>query len=168
MAVQLSALRGGIVTAVTSSHDRGERLKTLGASHVLNRNSVEAEDVSAEYDVIVDTVAGPAIGEFVGRLANNGQYLLCGAAGGMPPADFGMALLMNYHKSPSLLAFSLNSVGADQYRTAAEALLGQVVIGTLIPVIDAIMTLEASAEAFRRIIAGKTFGKLVLHVDAQS
>ena len=144
-----------------------QRLKTLGASHVLNRNSVEPENVSAEYDVIVDTVAGPAIGDFVGRLANNGQYLLCGAAGGMPPADFGMGLLMNYHKSPSLLAFSLNSVGADQYRAEGEALLAQVVTGKLIPVLDEIMALETTAEALRRIIDGNIFGKLVLNLIAQ-
>ena len=166
MAVQLGALRGGIVTAVTSSDERCERLKILGASHVLNRNSVEPEDVSAEYDVIVDTVAGPAIGGFVGMLANNGQYLLCGAASGIPPTDFGMGLLVNYHKSPSLLAFSLNSVGADQYRAAAEALLGQVVTGRLIPVIEEIMALEKAVDALHRIIDGKIFGKLVLHVIA--
>lgn len=162
MAVQLSALRGGIVTAVTSSNERGERLKALGASHVLNRISVAPEDASAEYDVIVDTVAGPAIGDFVGRLANNGQYLLCGAAGGMPPADFGMHLLASYHKSPSLLAFSLNSVGADQHRAAAEALFSQVVTGKLIPVIDEVTALETAADALRRMIDGKTFGKLCL------
>ena len=149
-------------TAITSSHDRGELLKTLGASHVLNRNAVEPENVSAEYDVIVDTVAGPAIADFVGKLANNGQYLLCGAAGGMPPSDFGVSLLLNYHKSPSFHAFSLNSVGADQYRAEAEALLGQVVTGKLVPVIDEIMALETTADALRRIIDGKIFGKLVL------
>ena len=167
MAVQLSALRGGTVTAVTSSTDRGERLLKLGASHVLDRNSVEREDASAEYDIVVDTVAGPNIGDFFGRLANNGHYLLCGAAGGMPPADFGVGLLMNYHKSPSFHAFSLNSIGADQHRAAAEALFDQVVTGKLVPVIDKIVALEGTADAIQRVIDGRFFGKLVLHPTAQ-
>lgn len=84
----------------------------------------------------------------------------------MPPADFGMSLLLNYHRSPSFFAFGLNSVGVDQRRVAAEALFDQVVIGTLIPVIDGIVALETAAEALRRIIAGEIFGKLVLHIDA--
>lgn len=63
MAVQLAARQGaGTVAVTTSSPERGDRLRKLGATHVLDRagegRGEEPQDAPAGYDVIIDVVAG--------------------------------------------------------------------------------------------------------------
>jgi NADPH:quinone reductase len=59
MTVQLAARGGASAVAVTtSSAERGERLRKLGATHVLDR---AGEGDSAGYDVIIDIVGGAVV-----------------------------------------------------------------------------------------------------------
>lgn len=112
MAAQPAALTGGAVTAVTSSPERGDRLRDLGVVRVQDRTT--GQDGSADtYDIIVDPVAGPDLGRYIERLRPNGRYVLAGAAGGAPAPDAFGSILTTYHHSPTLLAFSLDSVDAD-------------------------------------------------------
>lgn len=161
MATQLAALATKNVTVITSSKERGERLIGLGASRALDRHAGE-EAGAGEYDVIVDTVAGPQIPAFLGKLAPNGRYVLCGGAAGLPAPDFGMGLLSVFHKSPTLSAFSLNSVsGPDQHRETAE-LISLVEAGRLAPVIDSSLPLEQAKAAHEKMETGAVFGKIIL------
>jgi NADPH2:quinone reductase len=69
MAVQL-AVRGGAgaVAVTTSSAERGDRLRKLGATHVLDRSGGGGEDAPAAYDVIIDIAAGADLPSFFGKL----------------------------------------------------------------------------------------------------
>jgi NADPH:quinone reductase len=59
MTVQLAARGGASAVAVTtSSAERGDRLRKLGATHVLNRAGEGGQDAPPGYDVIIDIVAG--------------------------------------------------------------------------------------------------------------
>jgi NAD(P)-dependent dehydrogenase (short-subunit alcohol dehydrogenase family) len=61
MTVQLAARGGASAVAVTtSSAERGDRLRKLGATHVLDRTGEGDQDAPAGYDVIIDIVAGAA------------------------------------------------------------------------------------------------------------
>ena len=161
LAVQIAARIGCAVTAMTSSADRGRRLKELGAAAFLDRTSDAAGELGS-YDVIIDTVGGAEVGRFLGRLAANGRYVLCGGVQGPPPADFGASMVLNFHNSPSFLAFSLNSVGQPQIRPALDTLFEQVATGLLRPVVDSVLTLAQAPDAHERLQAGQAFGKLVL------
>jgi NADPH:quinone reductase-like Zn-dependent oxidoreductase len=82
MTVQLAARGGaGAVAVTTSSAERGDRLRGLGATHVLDR----AGDGPGSYDVVIDVVAGADLPSFVDRLGPNGRMVAVGIVGGYPP-----------------------------------------------------------------------------------
>lgn len=89
--VQLAARGGaGTVAVTTASAERGERLRVLGATHVLDRRGEAAagSDAPAGYDVIIDVVAGADLPSFVGKLNPNGRLVIVGAVDGRPPRAF--------------------------------------------------------------------------------
>lgn len=93
MTIQLAARGGASAVAVTtSSGERADRLRGLGATHALDRSGQGGLDAPAGYDVIIDIVAGSAMPSFFARLNPNGRMVAVGAVAGNPPADFGMEL----------------------------------------------------------------------------
>jgi NADPH2:quinone reductase len=161
MAVQLAANRSCEVIAITSSTECGDRLKKLGATRALNRRSVRPEELP-ESDVVVDTVAGDDVGSFINLLGLNGRYVFCGGVGGSPPANFGSYLLSTFHRSPTLYALSLNSIGMHDLMAATSDLFGQAARGEIVGVIDDVLPLESAADAHRKLESGSAFGKLIL------
>lgn len=161
MAVQIGANRGCAVIAITSSTERGNRLKELGASITLDRFSMDIGNMP-EYDIIVDTVAGNDIGGFINLLALNGRYVFCGGVAGAPPLDFGAHLVSAFHRSPTFYELSLNSIGTRDLMLAMSDLFGQAARGEIIGVVDDVLSLERAADAHRKLESGGAFGKLVL------
>ncbi|MFE2675876.1 quinone oxidoreductase family protein [Streptomyces hygroscopicus] len=159
-ATRIAYARGAEVTAVTSSPARGERLRALGAARVVDRTQSAVPEET--YDVVVDTVAGPGLGEHLGLLRPNGRYVLCGGAGGVPgPESFG-PLLSDFHKSPTLFALSLNSVSPEDLRLSWERITALLAEGRLSAVLDRRFPLTEAEAALRRVESGKVFGKVVL------
>ncbi len=81
-AVQLAALRGAEVTAITSAAKATEVL-SLGAARVVDRE----EDLSAALagrpaDVVVDNVCGPGLDDLLTVLRSGGTYVTSGAIAG--------------------------------------------------------------------------------------
>jgi NADPH2:quinone reductase len=68
------------VAVTTSSAERGDRLRKLGATHVLDRAGQGGQDAPPGYDVI------------------------------NPPADFGMTMMAAFQKSLSFATFSTDTV----------------------------------------------------------
>lgn len=161
MAVQLAALSGCEVTAITSSPERSDRLRGLGVAHVQDRTA--GQDGSGNtYDIIVDPVAGADLGRYIEMLRPNGRYLLFGAAGGVPAPDAFGSIMTTYHNSPTLFAFSLNSVDADTVGAAAAELFGQAARGDLRAVIDEQVPLAEAHRAHERLESTPVFGKITL------
>lgn len=158
------AVRGGAsaVTVTTSSPERGRRLREFGATHVLNRAGDGDAEAPTTFDVIIDIVGGADVPAFVDRLAPNGRMVVVGSVAGLPPADFGMRLMLAFQQSRSFATFSLNTVpvairDAIRAETFAEAARGE-----LHPVVHAILPLEHAAEAHRHMDSGSVFGRIVL------
>ena len=94
MTVQLAALAAaGAVAVTTSSAERGDRLRKLGATDVLDRSGEGAGNAPGGYDVIIDIIAGPQMPSFFAKLNPNGRLVAVGVVGGQPPADFGMTMM---------------------------------------------------------------------------
>ncbi|WP_349864180.1 zinc-dependent alcohol dehydrogenase family protein [Leifsonia sp. WHRI 6310E] len=162
-AVELAARGGAPAIAVTtSSPARGERLRELGATHVLDRRGAGDATAPAAFDVIVDIVGGEDLPLFLDRLAPNGRLVLVGAVAGFPPADFGAHLLRSFQQSRSFATFSLDSVPRDALRTARTELFAAATQGALHPVVEAVLPLDQAAEAHRLMDAGRVFGRIVL------
>ena len=179
-AVELAARGGaGVVAVTTSSAARGERLRELGATLVLDRNGnrglVGGEDHGDEndrdedrggesdsFDVIIDIVGGDALPDFIDRLKPNGRMVVVGIVAGMAPADFGMRLMQTFRQSRSFATFSLDTIPlAERAKTRSE-LFEDAVRGKLHPVVHQVMELDQAAEAHRLMDDGLVFGRIVL------
>lgn len=158
------ASRGGAnaVAVTTSSPERGERLRELGATHVLDRSGDGDAAAPERYDVIIDIVGGPATGEFVDRLAANGRMVVVGAVAGMPPADVAGRLLASFQQSRSFATFSLDTIPVPARNAARADLLARAAKGDLHAVVHDRLPLDQAAEAHRQMDLGTVFGRIVL------
>lgn len=159
--VELAGRAGASAIAVTSSSlERGRRLRTLGATHVLDRSGIG--DAPHRFDVIIDIVGGPDVSVFLDRLAPNGRLVMVGAVAGYPAPDFGMSLIRAFQQSRSFATFSLATVPVDERNAVREALLDSAARGELSAVVHAVLPLAQAAEAHRQIDRGTVFGRIVL------
>ncbi|GAA4607434.1 zinc-binding dehydrogenase [Actinoallomurus liliacearum] len=163
MTVQLAARRGaGTVAVTTSSAERGDRLRELGATHVLDRFGEGDEDAPAGYDVIIDVVAGVDMPSFFAKLNPNGRMVAVGAVGGQPPADFGAKMMADFQKSMSFATFSAATVADADRRAVRTAQFAAASRGELRTVVHELLPLEQAVPAHRKMDAGEVFGRIVL------
>ncbi len=164
MTVQLAARGGaGAVAVTTSSAERGDRLRELGATHVLDRSGEGGEDAPAGYDVIIDIVAGADLPSFFDRLNPNGRMVAVGIVAGRPPTDFGMSMIAAFRKSLSFATFSADTVREpDRRAVRTEQFAAASRGGGLRTVVHEVLPLEHAALAHRKMDAGEVFGRIVL------
>jgi NADPH:quinone reductase-like Zn-dependent oxidoreductase len=163
MAVQLAAGGGAGTVAVTaSSAARGDRLRGLGATHVLDRGGAGGQDAPAGYDVIIDIAAGPDMPSFFARLNANGRMVAVGVVAGYPPPDFAMQMFTAFQKSMSFATFSTDTVPAVARRAAIAALFAAAGRDELRSIVHERLPLEEAALAHRKMAAGEVFGRIVL------
>ena len=163
MTVQLAARGGASAVAVTtSSADRGDRLRELGATHVLDRAGEGGEDAPAGYDVIIDIVAGADLPAFFAKLEPNGRMVAVGAVGGNPPADFAMEMFTAFQKSMSFATFSAATVTESDRRAVTAGLFAAAGRGELHAVVHELLPLEQAGLAHQKMAAGEVFGRIAL------
>jgi NADPH2:quinone reductase len=169
MTVQLAARGGASAVAVTtSSAQRGDRLRELGATHVLDRAGEGGQDAPAGYDVIIDIVAGADMPSFFARLNPNGRMVAVGIVAGQPPMDFGMTMMAAFQKSMSFATFSTDTVAASDRRAVIAWLFTAAGRGELHSVVHEQLSLKQAVLAHQKMDAGEVFGRIVLAPDAQS
>lgn len=164
-AVQLAALGGAASVAVTtSSAERGERLRALGATRVLDRSgdAMDGEDAPGAYDIVLDVVAGPGMPSFFDRLAPNGRLVAVGVVAGQPPADFGTKLMAAFQKSMSFATFSSDTVAPADRRAVRAEQFAAASRGELTSVVHEVLRLDQAVLAHRKMDAGEVFGRIVL------
>ncbi len=163
MAVQFAARSGAsAVTVTTSSAARGDRLRELGATHVLDRAGRGPADAPASYDVIVDIVAGPGLPAFFDKLEPNGRMVVVGVMAGWPPADFGKEMIAAFQKSMSFATFSADTVPIPDRRSVTADLFAAAGRGEVKAVVHEVLPLDQAAAAHRRMADGEVFGRIVL------
>jgi NADPH:quinone reductase len=159
MTVQL-AVRGGAsaVAVTTSSAERGDRLRVLGATHVLDRAGTGA----GSYDVIIDIVAGADLPSFFDKLNPNGRMVVVGAVAGFPPEDFAKSMFTTFRKSLSFALFSAATVSDADRRAAAADLFTAASRGELRTVPHEVLPLAQAVLAHQKLAAGEVLGRIVL------
>ncbi len=163
MAVQLAARgRAAAVAVTTSSAERGEQLRRLGATHVLDRSGEGGKQTPAGYDVIIDVVAGKDMPSFFDRLNPNGRMVAVGAVAGQPPADFGTKIMAAFQKSMSFAAFSAATVTGADRRTVRSEQFAAASRGEIETVVHEVLPLDAAVLAHQKMDAGEVFGRIVL------
>jgi len=83
--VELAATQGALVTAVSSSPERGERLLALGAAEVVP----DVESAEGPFELVFESIGGLSLEQAVTRLAPRGTLLWLGQASRRPASlDF--------------------------------------------------------------------------------
>lgn len=162
-AVQLAKAMGARVIATTSSAEKAERLRALGADEVVNYNEIEAWGRHVRktltggtgVDCVVE-VGGPAtINESLRAVRPGGEVVLIGfLTEENPGIDYFLL------KGSNAVVRSI-AVGD---RAALEDLVRAWRGARLKPVIDKVFDFDEALEAFAHMQAGRHVGKVVIRV----
>ena len=164
--VLLAKIRGAEVIACASSDDKIQRLKDLGADHVINYKEVDFSKWAIEkfgkpqrrsneggVDVVVNFTGGDTWAPTLRCVKRGGKILVCGATAGYDPKED-----LRY-----IWSFELNVIGSNSfYDENLKALMDLIEEGTMKPVIDEVLPLERAVEGLELIENRKVFGKVVV------
>jgi len=164
--VVLAKMLGAEVVAAAGSADKAERLKALGADHVINYKEVDfSKWVIEKYgkpqrrtyeggvDVVINFTGGETWHPSLRCLKRGGKLLVCGATAGYDPKED-----LRY-----IWSFELQIIGSNSfYDENLIALMQMIEAGKMKPLIDRNVPLEGAAEGLRLIQDRKVIGKVVV------
>jgi NADPH:quinone reductase-like Zn-dependent oxidoreductase len=161
-AIQIAKMLGARVLATTSTDDKAERARQLGADAVINYST---HDFVAEckrltdkrgVDVVIEHVGGEVFARSILAAAWGGRVVTCGATTGFSST---LDLRHVFFRQVEVLGSTMGSKG-DLF-----GVLRLVEEGKLRPVIDRVLPLWSAVEAHRLLEERRAFGKIVLEVD---
>jgi NADPH:quinone reductase-like Zn-dependent oxidoreductase len=164
--VLLAKMRGAEVIACASSADKIQRLKDLGADHVINYKEVDFSKWAVEkygkpqrrtydggVDAVINFTGGDTWAPTLRCVKRGGKILVCGATAGYDPKED-----LRY-----VWSFELKIIGSNSfYDENLTALMDLIEAGKLRPVIDEVLPLERAVEGLRLIENREVFGKVVV------
>jgi NADPH:quinone reductase-like Zn-dependent oxidoreductase len=160
-ALQICKARGARVWVTSSSPEKLERARALGADELLDHSTMNvAKEIRARtgkrgVDVVVDSVGERTWEQSLGSLARAGRLVTCGGTSGP-------ALTMDVRK---LFWNQWSILGSTMGNDAEfEAIVAELAAGRLQPPIDSVHALADGRAAFERLESGKQFGKVVVRI----
>jgi len=161
-AIQLAPAAGCRVIATSSSDEKLERLRALGATHGINYRTAPGwwEEVKrltggAGADLIVE-VAGATLDGSLDAVAFGGTVSVVGSVGGRATEPFNPIKLLA--KCARMYGVSVGSIEMfERMNRAIDA-------HRIRPVIDSAYEFDRANEALARLDSGAHFGKVVIHV----
>lgn len=164
--IQLAVTHGYRVITTTSTQEKAEICRELGAHHVLRYAEATPERVRELSDggvtVVFDGVGRDTFDDSLASLARRGTLVLFGAASGpVPPVD---PQRLNAAGSVFLTRPTLSDFIADteEYRERAAEVMEGIVDGSLRLSVGATFGLSDAAEAHRALQSRGTTGSVIL------
>ena len=168
IAIQLAKLWGARVIAVTSSDEKAELAKKLGADHVVD---AATEDLSKALrdanggrgvNLILEMVGGKTFDQSLLALGTFGKLITFGMASRTAPTPIHPGALM--HGSKTVAGFWLaNCFGKKElFNDVIEELFALISDGKLKPVIGATYPLSQAQAAHKSMLARESVGKIAL------
>ncbi len=162
-ALRLAKLTSTKVIVTSSSDEKLDRARMVGADHTINYRKVDdvaqcVRDVTSGrgVDVIVDTVGAATWPIDFSAVRRGGKIVLCGVTSG---SEAPTNLQMLYWNQLTILG---STMGSDEdFREMLKA----VTAAKLKPLIDSVMPLENIKDAMGKMETGEQFGKIVLRVS---
>lgn len=162
----LAKLLGAEVIACAGSDEKCERLKALGADHVVNYQTTdfskwaigqygkpERRTHEGGVDVVINFTGGDTWLPSLKCLKRGGTLLVCGATAGYDPKED-----LRY-----VWSFELNIRGSNSfYEEDLVSLLDLIAQGKIDPIIDRVVPLEQAAEGLALIRDRAVLGKVVV------
>lgn len=160
-ALQICKARGARVWVTSSSREKLEQARALGADELLDHSIVNvAKEIRARtgkrgVDVVVDSIGERTWEQSLGSLARAGRLVTCGGTSGP-------ALTMDVRK---LFWNQWSILGSTMGNDAEfDAIVAELEAGRLVPPIDSVHALADGRAAFDRLESGKQFGKVVVRI----
>lgn len=164
--VELAKLAGCEVIACTSSDEKADKLKALGADHVLNTSRNDFVEWVIErfgkprtrgegggVDVCVNYVGGDTWAQCLRTVRRGGRILTCGATAGYDPKTD-----LRY-----IWSFEHTIIGSNGWtREDHVEMLEMIAEETFKPIIDSVRPIEDIRESMSDMIERRVFGKAVL------
>jgi NADPH2:quinone reductase len=168
-AVQIGKLLGIEMYGTSSSEEKLARVKTLGLQHGINYKQRDYEEAVKEMtrgegvDAVFEMLGGEHTAKSVRCLHDFGRVIVYGAATGQP-AHLDARIL--YAKGASVHGLWLTYLSGNRelMKQAWMQLSAWTANGHLRPVIGHMFPLEKAVEAYRLLLEGKNFGKVVLKI----
>jgi alcohol dehydrogenase len=170
--VQLAKSAGAEVIVTGSAKWKLDKLKEMGADHVINTSEESFVDVVQDLygrprmfdshrgvDVVINYIGGDTWAQSLRCLKTDGRMLTCGATAGFEPSTD-----IRY-----IWTFEQNIIGSNGWMPDEQvAVLAMVAAGDLEPVIHATRPLSKIAESMTELIDRKVVGKSILLPNAAS
>lgn len=164
--VMLAKQLGAEVIACAGSDEKAQRLKALGADHVVNYRETDFSKWAIQHygkpqrrtyeggvDVVINFTGGDTWVPSLKCLKRGGTLLVCGATAGHDPKED-----LRY-----IWSFELKVIGSNSfYHDNLSALMDMIQAGTLKPTVDKVLPLEEAAEGLRLIRDREVMGKIVV------
>jgi alcohol dehydrogenase len=164
--VVLAKMLGAEVIACASSAEKAERLKSLGADHVINYKKEnfskwvikkfgkpQRRSHEGGVDVVINFTGGDTWAPTLRCVKRGGKILVCGATAGYDPKED-----LRY-----VWTFELQIIGSNSfYDNDLKALMDLVQKRKIKPVIDEVLPLSEASEGLRRIDEREVFGKVII------
>ncbi|CAB3773727.1 zinc-binding dehydrogenase [Paraburkholderia humisilvae] len=164
--VVLAKMLGAEVVAAAGSADKAERLKALGADHVINYKDVDfSKWVIEKYgkpqrrsyeggaDVVINFTGGDTWVPSLRCIKRGGSLLVCGATAGHDPKED-----LRY-----IWSFEIRVIGSNSFYDDNLSALMELIRTKKISVqIDKVLPLEQAAEGLRMIRDREVLGKIVV------
>ncbi len=164
--VLLAKMLGAEVIACASSADKIQRLKDLGADHVVNYKDSDFSKWAIEkfgkpqrrnyeggVDVVINFTGGDTWLPSLKCVKRGGKILVCGATAGFDPKED-----LRY-----IWSFEIQIIGSNSfYDENLKALMDLIQEGKIKPVVDEVLPLEKAAQGLKLIENREVFGKVVI------
>ena len=155
--VELAAAQGALVTAVSSSPERGERLLALGAAEVV----ADVEAAEGAFELVLESVGGVSLTTALSRLAPRGKLIWFGQASREPGTlRFSVAGAAPFASIELFIYWRTGASDADDLAT----LVRLVAAGHLHPEIGLVADWHETADALIALRERRVRGKAVLTV----
>jgi alcohol dehydrogenase len=162
LGIQIAHHAGARVLATTSTPEKMDRAKQLGAEAVFNYRDADWAQHIIDYtggrgvDLVQDNVGAATWPLALQALARNGRLVPCGSHSG---STFELAIPQIYHRQLRILG---SNGGTYHDLMAALAL---VEAGHVRPVVDTILPLDQIREGHRLLEEREHFGKVVIEIS---
>jgi NADPH2:quinone reductase len=168
--VQIGKLLGIEMYGTSSSEEKLARVKPLGLQHGINYKQRDYDEAIKDLtdgegvDAVFEMLGGEHTAKSVRCLRDFGRVIVYGAATGKPALVDARIL---YAKGASVHGLWLTYLSAKRelMKQAWTQLSAWMAQGHLRPVVGHVFPLERAVEAYRLLLEGKNFGKVVLQVN---
>jgi NADPH2:quinone reductase len=164
--VQLAAIMGHTVVALSRSEEKRARLRQLGANLCFDpeesgwRATVKKALGARRVDLAIDNIGGTLLPEVIDMLGDNGKVSLVGRLAG-PVPSFNTAAL--FFRRIRLGGVAVGANTSSESRAGWQQVLALLARTGTRPLVDSILPFERLPEAFARLAAGP-MGKVLVKV----